>query len=85
MSVTTGKLGIIRLDRDAMIRLRTIVFGRDKYRCVRCGTQVTWMTGELAHIEGRGRGGSDTEQNTETCCGKCHRAEHAPKSVRAKG
>lgn len=85
MPVTVGNLGIIRLTGEDLTDLRRRVFFRDNYRCVRCGTRVTWNTGELAHREGRGRGGSDTDENTETCCHRCHGVnEHNPKSVRSK-
>ena len=73
-----------RLKGEAMTQLRRSVFLRDNYRCARCGRMVTWETGELAHIEGRGRGGSDTEANTECSCNTCHRAEHNPKAIPRK-
>jgi hypothetical protein len=39
----------------------------------------------LRHIEGRGRGGSDTIENTETSCGECHfRWDHTPKVIARK-
>jgi 5-methylcytosine-specific restriction endonuclease McrA len=84
MSVTIGKLGVVRLDGDDRKALRLRVFKRDNFRCARCGVPVTWATGEMAHIIGRGRGGSDTDANCECCCRRCHRAEHQPRAVRAK-
>jgi 5-methylcytosine-specific restriction endonuclease McrA len=79
-----GHLGITRLTGDDMYDLRLSVFTRDRFECARCGTKVTWDNGELAHIESRGRGGSDVESNVETSCKKCHRDEHQPKVVRSK-
>jgi 5-methylcytosine-specific restriction endonuclease McrA len=84
MTTTTGKLGIVRCSGDDMTNLRRRVFFRDGYRCVRCGRPVTWNTGELAHIVPRGCGGSDTDDNVETCCQQCHRDEHQPRAVRCK-
>jgi 5-methylcytosine-specific restriction endonuclease McrA len=73
---------MLRLKGEAMSSLRRLVFSRDDMRCVRCGARVNWATGELAHIQGRGRGGDDSPENTETCCKVCHRAEHHPKAIR---
>lgn len=92
MSVTTGKLGIVRLTEDDLTMLRVAVFVRDEFRCRRCGRRVSphapeWAANRahMAHIVSRGAGGSDTESNCETCCRECHTVgEHNPKSVRAK-
>lgn len=90
-----GKLGIVRLFGASMTDLRRRVFNRDKFLCQWCeddgqicGKIVAWEgpnAGHLAHIVGRGAGGSDTEENTRTLCAYHHLvSEHNPKSVPAK-
>lgn len=76
MALRRGKTGTIRLTGADMRALRLRVFKRDQFTCVRCGCQVTWDTGEMAHRKSRGAGGSDTDDNCETSCRPCHRAEH---------
>jgi len=79
-----GNLGRIRLKGEALTALRRRVFERDGWKCCECGRGCSWATGHLAHIIGRGRGGSDTEENTRLLCGDCHHAEHNPKAVPPK-
>ena len=79
-----GKLGIIRLKGPALAALRRARFTMDRWKCVDCGRPVSWASGHLAHIVGRGAGGSDTMENTRTKCDDCHLVgEHCPKSVPA--
>ena len=82
--ITTGNLGIVRLTGEDLKALRLDVFTRDGFRCARCGQAVTWDSGELMHIVSRGSGGSDTMDNTECGCSRCHREEHQPKVVATK-
>lgn len=92
MSTTTGKLGIVRLEGDDLTALRTQCFVRDKFRCTECGRPVSpyapewaYSRAHMAHIIGRGAGGSDTLDNVTTKCQGCHMvAEHNPRSVRSK-
>ena len=92
MSITTGKLGITRLDGDDLTRLRIARFTLDKFHCTDCGRRVVLLAPEwspirahLAHVISRGAGGSDTIENTRTKCGECHSGyEHHPKAVRSK-
>ena len=92
MSITVGKLGIIRLNGDHLTLLRTSCFVRDKFRCQDCDRYVSPFAPEwadsrahMAHIVGRGAGGSDTLENVVTKCQACHGVgEHNPKSVKAK-
>ncbi len=78
-----GKLGIIRLKGPALAALRRARFAMDHWKCADCGRSVSWASGHLAHIVGRGAGGSDTMENTRTKCDDCHLVqEHNPKSVR---
>ena len=78
-----GKLGIIRLKGPALAALRRARFTMDRWKCVECGRPVSWASGHLAHVVGRGAGGSDTMENTRTKCDDCHLVrEHNPKSVR---
>ena len=81
-----------RLKGDDLTALRLQRFDMDGWRCRTCGRKVDddlpdWhpRKAQLRHIEGRGRGGSDTIENTETSCGECHfRWEHTPKAIRRK-
>ena len=87
-----GKLGIVRCTGDDLTSLRIECFERDDYRCVDCGRTVRvdapeWADNRahMAHIEGRGRGGSDVITNVHTKCRRCHSdLEHNPKSVPKK-
>lgn len=82
--------GRIRLSGAEMNALRSKVMDDSGMRCKECGRRVfddvaDWMPNKahLAHIVGRGRGGSDTRENVEIRCGECHfRFEHQPKAVR---
>ena len=71
-----GRLGRIRLKGLALADLRRRVFTRDGWHCVCCGEACSWATGHLAHIQSRGAGGSDTEENTRLLCAACHGNEH---------
>ena len=75
-SGVVGKTGRLRLKGQALEDLRRRVFTRDRGRCAICFTACSWTSGHLAHIQSRGAGGSDTEENTRLLCGDCHRAEH---------
>lgn len=93
MTITVGKLGILRLTGDDLTALRMSCFTRDKFRCTDCGRRVAPLAPEwadsrahMAHIDGRGKGGSDVLSNVTTKCGRCHLVgEHNPRSIRAKG
>jgi hypothetical protein len=92
MSVTIGKLGIIRLDGEDLTRLRLDCFERDHNRCSECDRRVSRYAPEwadhrahMAHIVSRGAGGSDTLENVRTLCREHHMEdEHNPKCVREK-
>ena len=75
-SGVVGKTGRLRLKRQALEDLRRRVFIRDGWKCRECRVACSWTSGHLAHIQSRGAGGSDTEENTRLLCGDCHRAEH---------
>ena len=75
-SGVVGKTGRLRLKGQALEDLRRRVFTRDGWMCCECGRVCSWTSGHLAHIQSRGAGGSDTEENTRLLCGDCHRAEH---------
>ena len=88
-----GKLGIIRLYGNDIKDLRLKAFIRSGGYCemqrdrVRCGWPITFENSELAHIVGRGRGGSDVIDNVLMSCkfrsdGEpgCHHLQHNPKA-----
>lgn len=89
MAIRIGKLGIVRLTKEDLVELRRKCFERDKV-CVNCGRSVIWeaglwKSGHMAHIIGRGRGGSDTLENVRLLCFACHLiGDHNPKSVPPK-
>jgi 5-methylcytosine-specific restriction endonuclease McrA len=79
--------GKIRLDGMGMQLLRLAVFARSEYRwrhrCenkmedgTRCLNTFSWQSFHLHHIVSRGRGGSDTEENTMALCPGCHDDHH---------
>jgi 5-methylcytosine-specific restriction endonuclease McrA len=71
-----------RLKGADMGALRRACFERDFYHCqhaishgrisMPCGRRVTWESGHMAHIVGRGRGGKDELSNVTTKCAECH-------------
>jgi hypothetical protein len=70
----------IRLNGKEMGILRQNVCYRAQGQCEnsvteqqeRCPARINWITGELAHIVSRGRGGSDTMENCLFVCRECH-------------
>lgn len=68
----------IRLNGKEMAALRQDAFVRSEGRCEnaidgqRCPERITWMFSNLAHLEGRGRGGSDELGNVLMTCLNCH-------------
>lgn len=71
----------IRLSGPEMAELRQEVFARSGGRCenaiegCRCASRISWGSFHLAHLESRGRGGSDTLENTLAACWECHEAD----------
>lgn len=78
-----GKTGRIRLKGDVLKALRRQCWLRDGKRCVVCLRCVNLESFEMAHIVGRGAGGSDVLENVQTKCGfgGCHYREHNPKAL----
>jgi 5-methylcytosine-specific restriction endonuclease McrA len=86
-----GKLGIVRLYGSDLDKLRSDCFDRDKGRCQWpvgngiCGKHLIYESGywdsmHMAHIIGRGRGGSDVIGNVRSLCMEDHLvSEHNPK------
>jgi hypothetical protein len=68
----------IRLNAAGMRELRTFAFDRSNAQCEnsidgeRCDTRIYWGSFHLAHMEGRGRGGSDIPENVLAACPTCH-------------
>lgn len=75
--ICVSKTGVVRLKGDDLERLRTRCYERDEKRCVDCNK---WLRFErdypdsmhMAHVKGRGAGGSDTLENVLTKCFDCH-------------
>ncbi len=89
MTVRVGVTGTIRLDGDDLTALRRACYERDGGHCVICGRSVMWESGyygsmHMAHIKARGAGGSDTLENVETKCPRCHFNQHNPRAVPKK-
>jgi HNH endonuclease len=68
----------IRLDAAGMKQLRAFAFYRSGALCEnaidgeRCANRIYWGSFHLAHMEGRGRGGSDVPENVLATCWDCH-------------
>jgi hypothetical protein len=90
--IKTGKLGIVRCTGKDLEKLRNACFDRDHDRCQweGCGRWTRrergyWDSGHMAHIQGRGAGGSDVLENVRVLCMEHHLvSEHNPKSVPRK-
>jgi hypothetical protein len=61
--------------KDKEIR-RRCVFDRDGWRCVLCGTHVSWNSGELMHGGHTKVERCDCMENLSTGCRPCHTREH---------
>lgn len=53
--------------------LRSRVFIRDGFACVKCTKALTVETGELHEKKSRGKGGFRTMENCVLLCAECHR------------
>ena len=84
--VRVGKVtSCIRLSGKALEELRFVCWVRDDGRCQRCFIQTYYearfdgdpLAYDMAHIIGRGAGGSDTLDNVRTLCHRDHMTEHS--------
>jgi 5-methylcytosine-specific restriction endonuclease McrA len=82
--VRVYKSGKVRLTGKKLTNLRWSCWIRDLRTCVEC-MQPTHFTArfpgdpqayDMAHIQSRGAGGSDTLDNVVTKCHRCHMQEH---------
>jgi len=89
--IEVGNTGRVRLKGLELEQMRWNCYVRDEGRCVVCQRRLRFERGgfnsmHMAHVEGRGAGGSDTLENVQTKCFDCHIVlEHNPKSVPSKG
>jgi 5-methylcytosine-specific restriction endonuclease McrA len=86
--IRKGKTGRIRRTGADISELRWQAYLRAEKKCEVCGVHVSFDGShrmEMAHVEGRGRGGSDVLENVRCLCSECHQAEHNPKAVPGKG
>ena len=80
-----GKCGIIRLYGPDLTKLRDECFDRDMGICGKCGKLIYKYARyagdpdayDMAHVQSRGAGGSDTLENVRALCHRCHMREHA--------
>jgi 5-methylcytosine-specific restriction endonuclease McrA len=80
-----GRLGIVRLYGKDLEALRMACFDRAESICQNCGTPTSYLPRfdgdpaayDMAHIQSRGAGGSDTLENVRCLCHSCHMKEHA--------
>lgn len=74
----------IRLTGRALFNLRLDCFMRDGGICRECGANTYFqarfggdpLAYDMAHIQSRGAGGSDTLENVRCLCHACHMKEH---------
>lgn len=77
----------VRLNPKARVRLRRETWTKQKGRCADCGKVVElsgtslFSLAHLHHIKSRGAGGSDTPENVQILCPKCHVNYHQLKQV----
>ena len=62
---------VLILKGKELEQLRRDCFKRDGYKCVDCGSSVSWESGHMAHIIRRKKGG-DYLNNVTTKCFQCH-------------
>ena len=62
--------------------VRLEVFERDGYKCVDCGTVVTWDNGHLAHGGNTKISRCDCAENLKTKCWDCHMLREHNREVR---
>jgi 5-methylcytosine-specific restriction endonuclease McrA len=80
----------IRLEGKSLEALRDECYERDNGCCQECGKWLprhgeVLFRAHMAHIKGRGRGGSDTIDNVRVLCAMHHgTTDHNPKSVPRK-
>jgi 5-methylcytosine-specific restriction endonuclease McrA len=80
-----GRLGIVRLYGKDLESLRRDCWLRHNETCQTCGERVYYQARfdgdprayDMAHIQSRGSGGSDTLENVRCKCHSCHMKEHA--------
>ena len=65
---------------DSWNRLRFAIFKRDRYICQMCGVKCKvghgWRSPQCHHIIPLGAGGSNSWDNLQTLCKRCHRLVH---------
>ena len=81
--IRTFKSGLVRLTGADLSALRLACWVRDKGRCQECLAPVSDdhaschpLKYDMAHIQSRGAGGSDSLENVRTMCHECHMQEH---------
>lgn len=62
--------------------VRAEVFERDGYKCVDCGTPITWRTGHLAHGGNTKISRCDCPANLKTKCVTCHMVREHNREVK---
>lgn len=78
------KSGRVRLTGKELAALRAERWQVDGGACRKCGIPTYFnarfagdpQAYDMAHIKSRGAGGSDSIENVETLCHKCHMAMH---------
>ena len=66
----------IKLKGKERVLFKMDLLKQQKYRCLKCPKSIASSFGHLHHIQSRGAGGGDTEDNCVILCWKCHRLVH---------
>lgn len=66
------KLKYAKEKKVSCLKLRFIIFTRDKFTCTYCGRKPPEVSLQIDHIHPKSKGGQNTEINFTTSCKECN-------------